>query len=316
MKRQLAFLILALMLTGQAEAATDWPSVDDALGRGGTVQAGDVHRYSFPRSDLTVTLDGVRIKPALALGSWLAFRDVGDHAEVMGDLVLTQQEVNPVLSRLLEGGLTITALHNHLLRSAPATMYMHVHGMGDAVKLATAVRYALSASRTPTNGLPNAPAASESLALDTKALDAALGGQGKVAGGTYQFSFLRAEQITEEGMPIPASLGLATAINFQPTSKGRAVATGDFVLIASEITPVLTELRRHGIEVTALHNHLAGEQPRLFFMHFWGNADAATLARGLRAAFDHMNLTRSKGMTLNGRHQREHLESSVLQPPT
>ena len=293
MKQQFAFLIFGLLLSGQAEAATDWPSVDDALGRGGNVQAGDVHRYSFPRSDLAVTLDGVRIKPALALGSWLAFRDSGDQAEMIGDLVLTQQEVNPVLSRLLEGGLTITALHNHLLRSVPGTMYMHVHGMGDAVKLATTLRFALSASRTP--AAAPSPASAETLPLDTKALDAALGGQGKVAGGTYQFSFPRAEQITEGGMPVPPSLGLATAINFQPTSKGRAVATGDFVLIASEVTPVLTALRQHGIEVTALHNHLASEQPRLFFMHFWGNADAATLAQGLRAALERMNLARPKG---------------------
>jgi hypothetical protein len=293
MKQQFAFLILALMLSGQAKAAADWPSVDDALGRAGTVQTGDVHRYSFPRSDLAVTLDGIRIKPALALGSWLAFRDVGDHSEVMGDLVLTQQEVNPVLSRLLEGGLTITALHNHLLRSSPGTMYMHVHGMGDAVKLAITLRQALSASQTPTGETPTA--AADAIGLDTKALDAALGRQGKVAGGTYQFSFPRAEQVTERGMKIPPSLGLATAINFQPTSKGDAVTTGDFVLIASEVTPVLTELRRHGIEVTALHNHLTGEQPRLFFMHFWGNADPTTLARALRAALDRMNLARPNG---------------------
>lgn len=289
MKRQLASMI-GLALAGQAEAATDWPSVDHVLGRGGAVQAGDVHRYGFPRSDLAVTLDGVRIKPALALGSWLAFRDVGDHAEVMGDLVLTQQEVNPVLSRLLQGGLTITALHNHLLRSTPGTMYMHVHGMGDAVKLATILRQALAASRTPTGAPP--PAAANAISLDTKALDAALRGQGKVAGGTYQFSFPRAEQITEDGTPVAASLGLATAINFQPTSKGRAVATGDFVLIASEVTPVLTELRRHGIEITALHNHLTGEQPRLFFMHFWGHGQALALADGLRAALNRMNLAR------------------------
>ena len=247
-----------------------------------------MHRYAFPRSDLRVTLDGVRIKPALALGSWLAFRDMGDRAEVMGDLVLTQQEVNPVLSRLLEGGLTITALHNHLLRSTPSTMYMHVHGLGDAVKLATALRRSIAASQTPTTAPP--PAASQALALDTRALDAALRAHGKAAGGTYQFSFPRADQITEDGMPVPASLGLATAINFQPTAKGRAVATGDFVLIASEVTPVLAELRRHGIDVTALHNHLTGEQPRLFFMHFWGNADAAALAQELRTALDRMNL--------------------------
>jgi hypothetical protein len=292
-KRQLTSLFFCLMLASQTQAATNWKSVDAALGRTGAVQAGEVHRYSFPRSDLSVTLDGVRIKPALALGSWLAFRDMRDQAEVMGDLVLTPQEVNPVLSRLLDGGLTITALHNHLLRSTPGTMYMHVHGIGDATKLATALRQALAASRTPTAAPP--PATQAAISLDTKALDAAMQGQGKVAGGTYQFSFRRAEQITEDGMPVPALLGLATAINFQPTTKGRAVATGDFVLMGSEVTPVLTELRHHGIEVTALHNHLAGEQPRLFFMHFWGNADALALAKGLRAALDRMNLARPVG---------------------
>lgn len=286
MKRMVASALLALMVIGPAEAATNWPSVDQALGRTGVVQAGEVHRYGFPRSDLHVLLDGVPIKPALALGSWLAFQDMGDHAEVMGDLVLTQPEVNPVLSRLLEGGLTITALHNHLLRATPATMYMHVHGMGDAVQLATALRKALGASHTPTGAAT--PAVSEAIVLDTKALDAAMRAQGKAAGGTYQFSFPRAEQITEDGAPMPGSLGLATAINFQPTTKGRAVATGDFVLIASEVTPVLTELRRHGIEVTALHNHLAGEQPRLFFMHFWGNDQAIALGKGLRAGLDRM----------------------------
>jgi len=288
MNRQFAFLICVFILSGQAAAATNWKGVDEALGRSGVVQAGDVHRYGFPRSDLDVSLDGVRIKPALALGSWLAFRDVGDHAEVMGDLVLTQPEVNPVLSRLLQGGLTITALHNHLLRSTPATMYMHVHGMGDAVTLARSLRQALAASHTPT-GTPTT-AASEAISLDTKALDAALSAQGKVAGGTYQFSFPRAEQITEAGVAQPPSLGLAIAVNFQPTAKRRAVATGDFVLIEPELTPVLTELRQHGIEVTALHNHLTSEQPRLFFMHFWGNGEALTLAQVLRAALDRMNL--------------------------
>jgi hypothetical protein len=290
MKRQLAFLTIALMLAGRAEAATDWGSVDKVMGRTGAVQPGDVHRYSFPRSDLSVTLDGIRIKPALALGSWLAFRDAGARAEVMGDLVLTQQEVNPVLSRLLAGGLTITALHNHLLRSTPLTMYMHVNGSGDAVKLATVLRQALAASHTPT-GAP-AAAAPAALALDTNALDTALGAQGKAAGGTYQFSFPRAEQVMEDGMAVPPSMGVATAINFQPTSKGRAVATGDFVLVGSEVNPVLTELRRHAIEVTALHNHMVGEQPRLFFMHFWGNGPVAALATGLRAALDKVNLRR------------------------
>jgi hypothetical protein len=285
-----ASMLVALMLSSQAGAATNWQSVDAVMGRAAAVQPGEVHRYSFPRTDLTVTLDGVTIKPALALGSWIAFRDMGNRTEVMGDLVLTQPEVNPVLSRLLEGGLTITALHNHLLRSTPGTMYMHVHGTGDAVKIAATLRQALAASGTPTGAPSAAPAAT--LALDTKALDTALGGQGKAAGGTYQFSFARAEQITEDGMPLPASLGLATAINFQPTNGSRAVATGDFVMIGSEVPAVIGELRSHGIEITALHNHLVGEQPRLFFMHFWGNDDASRLAQGLRAALNKMNLRR------------------------
>jgi hypothetical protein len=285
-----ASMLVALMLSSQAGAATNWQSVDAVMGRAAAVQPGEVHRYSFPRTDLTVTLDGVTIKPALALGSWIAFRDMGNRTEVMGDLVLTQPEVNPVLSRLLEGGLTITALHNHLLRSTPGTMYMHVHGTGDAVKIAATLRQALAASGTPTGAPSAAPAAT--LALDTKALDTALGGQGKAAGGTYQFSFARAEQITEDGMPVPASLGLATAINFQPTNGSRAVATGDFVMIGSEVPAVIGELRSHNIEITALHNHLVGEQPRLFFMHFWGNDDASRLAQGLRAALNKMNLRR------------------------
>jgi hypothetical protein len=153
------------------------------------------------------------------------------------------------------------------------------------------LRQALSASRTPT-GTPTTSTTPAVISLNTRALDGVLGAQGKVAGGTYQFSFPRAEQITENGMPVPASLGLATAINFQPTTSGRAVATGDFVMVGSEVTPVLTELRNHGIEVTALHNHLLGEQPRLFFIHFWGNDQASRLAQGLRAALDRMNLKR------------------------
>jgi hypothetical protein len=197
--------------------------------------------------------------------------------------------VNPVLTRLLAGGLTITALHNHLLRSTPGTMYMHIHGEGDPARLGAAIRAALAVSATPLGPQP-ASAAPPSLAFDTAALDAALRTKGKAVGGTYQFSFPRAERIIEAGMPVPPSMGLATAVNFQPTGGGKAAITGDFVLIESEVGPVLKALRDHGIDVTALHNHLGAEQPRLFFMHFWANADAATLARGIRAALDRTNL--------------------------
>jgi hypothetical protein len=269
-------------------APDQWRGVDEALGRAGTVQPDGVHRYSFPRSDLNVSLDGVAVKPALALGSWLAFQPMGDQTMVMGDLVLTHEEVNPVMSRLLAGGLTVTALHNHLLRSTPATMYMHVSGHGDPIRLATALRSSLSVSHTPMQA--PAKGAEGQLALDTVALDRIMGKAGKANGGVYQFGFPRREAVTDHGMAVPASLGTATAINIQPIGGGRAVATGDFVLTASEVDPVLRALRGHGIEVTALHNHMMGETPPLYFMHFWGNDDAQKLATGLRAAVDKTNI--------------------------
>lgn len=276
-----------------------WALVDRSLGRNGATQPDGVRRYGFPRSDLNVQLDGVTIKPALALGSWAAFHPMGDQVMVMGDLVLTHEEVNPVMTRLLASGYTITALHNHLLRSAPATMYMHIGGHGDPVKLATALREALAASRTPMaspsqdSQPPSAGAGtSQRLDLDMAMLDRIMGKKGKVNGGVYQFSHPRAEKLTDGGMPAPASMGTATAINFQPTGLGRAAITGDFVLTEAEVDPVLRALRQNGIEVTALHNHMLDDQPRLFFMHFWANDDAAKLARGLKAALDKTNVVR------------------------
>ena len=298
MKPLLAGVLAAL--AAPAWAAPDWNKVDAALGRPGTEQAGGVHRYGFPRSDLHVTLDGVAIKPALALGSWAAFQPMGDDTMVMGDLVLTHEEVNPVISRLLAGGFTITALHNHLLRSAPATMYLHIAGHGDPVKLATALRAALAESRTPLaapsrdSQPPSAGAGSSPpVDLNTAALDGVMGAKGKPNGGVLQYSFPRAERLMDAGMVTPPTMGTATAINFQPTGGGKAAITGDFVLVASEVDPVMRALRASGIEVTALHNHMLNDEPRLFFMHVWANQDAAKLARGLRAALDKMNLQRS-----------------------
>jgi hypothetical protein len=235
-----------------------------------------------------VTLDGVEIKPALALGSWLAFQRTGNEAMVMGDLVLTAEEVSPVMNKLMDGGIDITALHNHLLRSTPATIYMHIRGHGDPVKLATTLHAALAESKTPFQLPVPAPAqpASAQIDLDTTALDEALGAKGVINGGVLQFSIPRAEAITDDGVAVPVSMGTAIALNFQPTGGGKAAVTGDFVLIAKEVNPVLKELRGHGIEMTALHSHMLDDQPRLFFMHFWANDDAQKLADGLRAALD------------------------------
>ncbi|WP_371349201.1 DUF1259 domain-containing protein [Ancylobacter sp. IITR112] len=286
--------ILMFILMSPAHADPDWTAVSKALGRSGAQAPGGVYRVGLPRSDLKVTLDGVALKPALALGSWLAFKPMGDHdAMVMGDLVLTQPEVNPVMVKLVESGIEVTALHNHLLRAEPATMYMHVLGHGDPEKLAVALHAALQESATPLSDTP-APAAAPPAAidLDTSAVDQTLGYKGKVNGGVYQVNVPRAETVKDGGMDVPEAMGSAIAINFQPTGNGKAAITGDFVLIGTEVNPVLRALRENGIEVTAIHNHMLDDEPRLFFMHFWANDDLGKLAHGLRAALDKIHLAK------------------------
>ncbi len=370
---------LSIMLPAAAGAAeADWSKVADALGKSGTEMPGGVYRVGLPRTDLHVKLDGVDIKPTLALGSWLAFKGKGDATMVMGDLVLTEDEVGPVMKKLTENGIEITALHNHLLRAQPATLYMHVLGHGDPAKLATALHDGLALSKTPLgnatasagsqaptpvasssqapaagseqpartgpatvatssqapaagseeparNGSSTAAGSSQApipgseqpartgaaavatssqapaagseqparLDLDTAMIDKVLGAKGKAAGGVYQVGIPRAETIHDNGMEVPIAMGTAEAINFQPTGGGKAAITGDFVLTAKEVNPVLHALRENGIEVTAVHNHMLDDEPRLFFMHFWANDDAAKLTKGLRTALDKVNVARS-----------------------
>ena len=280
-------LAFTILITAQAHATEiDWTSVDAALGKSAVVQ-GEIHRYGFPRTDLQVTLDGVTIKPALALGGWLGFEPMRDGALVMGDLVLTETEVNPVMSKLLEGGIEITGVHNHLMRASPATYYMHIHGHGDPVAIATAIRAALAESKTPFAASASPVAPTAQIALDTDKLDAAING------GVYQFSVPRTKPITEDGMSIPPAMGTAIVINFQPTGGGKAAITGDFVVTSEEVNPMIRALLAHGIEVTALHSHMLDEQPRLFFVHFWANNDAVKLAEGLQAALSKIAVARN-----------------------
>ena len=282
----LAICVMATFGTAANAQEIDWKKVDEAIGRSAAV-AGDVHRYGFPRTDLQVTVDGVTIRPTFALGGWMAFKPMHDGAMVMGDLVLLETEINPVLTKLIENGLEITAVHNHVLRGSPATFYMHVGGHGDPVKLATAIRAALAESKTPLTP-PAAPASPPAIDLDTAQLEQIIGAKGQNNGGVYAFGVPRRDPISENGMQIaPAGpMGVATAINFQPTGGGKAAITGDFVLTGDEVNPVIKALRDNGIEVTAIHSHMLTEQPRLIFMHFWANDDAVKLAKGLRAALD------------------------------
>jgi Domain of Unknown Function (DUF1259) len=295
MRFHLGRLALVAFLTGASGLAfaDDWQTqVGEALGKTGSAAPGGIYRVGLPRTDLKVTLDGVELKPGFALGGWLAFEKMGEESMVMGDLVLTENEVNPVMTKLAAGGIEVTALHNHLLRNQPFTMYMHVLGHGDPAKMAAVLHAALAESKTPLSSAA-APASPPQIDFDTAAVDQALGAKGTNNGGVYQFSIPRAEPIKDNGMDVPPPMGSANAINFQPTGGGKAAITGDFVLIAKEVNPVLKALRDHGIEVTAIHNHMLDDQPHLYFMHFWANDDAKKLAEGLKAALAHVNIAKS-----------------------
>lgn len=280
-----AVICLAPSTQARAQASSDWSAADRALGRAGAPQPGGVHKYSFPRGDLSVTVNGIQLRPALALGTWIAFKRTGDGKTMaMGDLVLTENEVAPVMAKLQQGGVEQTAVHNHLLGETPRVVYMHVMATGDEARIAQTIHDALAATRTPMAPPPKVTALR--LALDTVAFADALGVTGKGNGGVYQISVPRPEAIHERSEVIPPSMGVATGINVQPTTNGRAVTTGDFVLLPAEVNPVIRALESNGIKVTALHSHLLTDQPHVMFMHFWGDDDALKLARGLRAALD------------------------------
>jgi Domain of Unknown Function (DUF1259) len=285
-------LLSALSLTFQqpdAQNPVDWKEVDRVLGRSGNLQ-GETYRVGFPRNDLHVTVGAVTVRPSLALGSWVAFKQTADRTVMlMGDLVLLESEVAPVIDALQRGGIEQTALHNHLTNESPHVVYLHIGGRGKPLALATAVHEALGATKTP----PPATAPPPPLGLDTVQIGHVLGMYGRANGGVYQVSVPRAEAVTVDGIEVPPAMGVATAINIQATGATTAVATGDFVLIASEVNPVLRALRANGISVTALHSHMLNETPRLLFMHFWGDGDVLKVARGLRAALDEMNVRRN-----------------------
>ena len=272
-----------------AQRPIDWRAVDAAMGRTGAMQPGDNYRFNMPRSDLTVISQGVQIRPSFALGSWLAFKQSGENEAVaMGDLVLTEEELNRVLAKLQQGGVGQTAVHKHLLEMEPAIWWAHVHGHGNPVEIAQTVREALALTGTPDES-PGGAGAPPELPLDTAQISRILGHPGRNNGGVYNVSVPRAETIRSMGIEVPPSMGLTTVFNFQPTGGGRAAINGDYVMTASEVDRVIATLRAHDIQIVELHHHLTDEEPRLFFMHFWANDDAVKLARGLRAALDQTN---------------------------
>ena len=275
----------ATLVAGPVDSAT-WEAVDKILGRPGTVFPGDIHKYGWPRADLHVTAGGVPIEPALALGSWGGFMKANreGHLMTMGDLVLLSEEVNPVIRALQAGGLEVFAIHNHLIGESPQVIYVHFGGHGPAEQIAKALRTALDTTKTPLAAPaapPAAPSAAETAVFDK--VQATLGRKGSMAGRVLQVAVPRAAKIEEDGMEVPPSLGMATALNFQVVDS-RVATTGDFVLIGEEVNPVIRELEAHGLQVTALHSHMLRETPRLFFMHFWGLDDPTRVAEGFKAA--------------------------------
>jgi hypothetical protein len=289
------FAVASLFLCGRTfvetpdNAATAWKQVETELGRSGQLQPGDVYKFALPRRDMKVVKDGVTVAPGLALGSWLAFKKMGSEAMVMGDLVLSEDEIEPVMSKLQQEKIEQTSIHNHLLGETPRVIYMHIEGHGDPVAMARSLAAAIALTKTPPAATTAAGTAPPAIDLNTTQVEQTLGYAGKVNGGILQFAVPRAEKIREGGMEIPPAMGVATAINFQPTGQGKAAISGDFVLLAKEVNPVIRALRTNGIEVTAMHNHMLFEEPHLYFMHFWANGDAVKLAHGLRAALDVTN---------------------------
>ena len=290
MRSMISTFLLFSTLSAQAPtpkpAGLDTAAIDKAIGKSGTAMPGDVYRVSFPRTDLNVTVGAVKVKAGFALGSWAAFKSLGVNGTAAhGDLVLTDTEINPVISSLQQHNFEITALHNHLINESPSVMYLHFWGTGDAATLAAGLKDALSKSKTPMGSSP-APLTTGGVGdgLPADQIQQAIGLRGTVTNGVLALSQPRPETIQMMGVTLPPSMGMATAINFQSAGGGKVVATGDFVMLADEVNKVARALRQHDIAVTALHNHMLHGSPELYFMHFWGEGDATAVASGLKAA--------------------------------
>ena len=277
---------IAAMIVVCSFAQIDSTALNNVFGKKGSVTGG-VYKISYPRSDLKVKIGDFNVAPGLALGTWVGIIDIGGHTMMMGDLVVLDSEVPKVVNKLMEENLEITAIHNHLINETPTVKYIHYHGMGDAVKLAQEIKAVLQVTATPLT--PSAPS-TQTKTSDWSKVTAILG-TGKQNGMLLQYAFPRNEKLTESGMEMPPSMGMATSINFQMDGN-RAAITGDFVMLADEVNPVIKALTQNGITPTALHSHMLKDEPRLFMMHFWAVGDAEKLATGLKAALDKTNSKR------------------------
>ncbi|MFI5263336.1 MAG: DUF1259 domain-containing protein [Candidatus Kapaibacterium sp.] len=284
MKTYFAFLLSLLSSLPVFAQQTDWSKVELAIGRKGTVKD-NMLKVTFPRSDLKVSVGTVSIEPGLALTSWMGFMQHGSGAMVMGDIVLLDREVVPVEAKLIEEGISITAIHNHLVNEFPSVKYMHIEASGNPEELAAKLKTAFALTGTPPP--PAAPAPPSQ--IDWSNIESIIGRKGDHKGNILQLGIPRADKITENGMEVPPYMGMAIAINIQKVGD-QVATTGDFVLVASEIDPVMKALHLHGIAATALHNHMLNESPHMFMMHFWGYDTPEKIANGLVAALKEVHI--------------------------
>jgi hypothetical protein len=274
------------------EMPADYNAVLKTLNKKGDFKD-NVLKVNIPRNDLSVNVDGVATPTAFGFGGWVAMtKGDGGMQVLMGDLVLQESEVNPVMSALLDNGLEVTALHNHFFGEKPRMFYMHVHGHGDAQELARKLKPALALIGT------GAPAASPDPAakplVDTAKLAQIIGHQGEANGSVYKITIGRDDlSIKEMGAPINSRMGLNTWAAFTGTDQNAAIA-GDVAMLDSEVQPVLKALRKNGLSVVAIHNHMTGSNPTIYFLHYWGKGPAATLAGGFRAALDQLGKGRTQ----------------------
>jgi hypothetical protein len=283
---KVTLFIVTFCAVAQLGASDDpWSAVAEAAGRPGRAQPDGTYIIPFPRGDFDVKAGGLKLAPVLWMASSVTFSAPGDDAMMMGDLLMTDEEVPIVIPRLGVESIEVTAVHTHLTRETPRLMFVHVQSHGNAAKIAESLRRALGVLKlTPPTNIPPLPTD-----FDLSILETAMGRKGRVAGGGVVISVPRGEVVIMDGVKLPASMGISSTLLFQALPKGRIAITGDLVLLAPELNPVIRALAQNGIEVTTVHSHMLSESPRLFFLHYWANDDQARVTKGLRAALDLTN---------------------------
>jgi hypothetical protein len=281
----IALTVLVLAAAPHTHAAAlDTARIEQLTGAKGKLdRVAGVFKVSVPRTDLSLTIGGVKLTPPSGLTSWAAFEPAGSDAMVMGDMVLAEDQVNPVMSTALDSGLEVTALHNHFLGESPRVMFMHIGGMGSTDHLAEAVGKVFARLKEPGTPLPHADIDPAQTQLDTDKLGSILGHHGDLSGGVYKVTVGRTARM--HGHPIGNTMGVNTWAAFSGTNE-QAVVDGDFAMTEAELQPVLKSLRHADIDIVAIHQHMTGEEPRIMFLHYWGIGRAEDLARGLKAALD------------------------------